>query len=125
MNRSDKVFIGLVLLLSITLFLSTSRLAKAINANDAVAVVIHRDKEVLRINMSDNGLYKLNGDEGPMVIEVNDGAIRVKEEVSPLNYCSLQGWVSKTNTPIVCLPNRVIIEVENLNDVNEEDITIR
>ena len=125
MNRSDKVFIGLVLLLSITLFLSTSRLAKAINANDAVAVVVHRDKEVLRINMNEDGLYKLNGDEGPMVIEVNDGAIRVKEEVSPLNYCSLQGWVSKTNTPIVCLPNRVIIEVENLNDVNEEDITIR
>lgn len=125
MNRSDKAFIAVVLLLSITLFLSTSRLAKAINANDAVAVVTYRDKEVRRINMSENGLYNLVGDEGPMVIEVNDGAIRVKEEVSPLNYCSLQGWVSKTRTPIVCLPNRVIIEVENMNDVSEEDITIR
>lgn len=125
MNRSDKVFIAAVLLLSITLFLSTSRLAKAINSNTAVAVVTHRDKEVLRINMSENGLYKLQGDEGPMVIEVDQGAIRVKEEVSPLNYCSLQGWVSKTNTPIVCLPNRVIVEVEDVFDVNEEDITIR
>ncbi len=125
MNRSDKEFIAAVLLLSITLFLSTSRLAKAINANSAVAVVTHRDEEVLRIDMSENGLYKLEGDEGPMVIEVAKGAIRVKEEVSPLNYCSLQGWVSKTNTPIVCLPNRVIVEVEDVFDVNEEDITIR
>lgn len=125
MNRSDKAFIAVVLLLSITLFLSTSRLAKVINANAAVAIVTHRDREVLRIDMSENGLYKLVGDEGPMVIEVSQGAIRVKEEVSPLNYCSLQGWVSKTRTPIVCLPNRVVIEVENMNDMNDEDITIR
>lgn len=125
MNRSDKVFIGLVVLMSLTLFLSTGRIAKAINANNAVAIVTYRDREVLRINMSENGLYKLQGDEGPMVIEVDQGAIRVKEEVSPLNYCSLQGWVSKTNTPIVCLPNRVIIELENMNDISDEDITIR
>ena len=125
MNRSDKVFIGLVVILSLTLFLYTGRIAKAINANNAVAIVTYRDREVLRINMSENGLYKLQGDEGPMVIEVDQGAIRVKEEVSPLNYCSLQGWVSKTNTPIVCLPNRVIIELENMNDISDEDITIR
>lgn len=125
MNRSDKSFIAIVLILSLTLFLSTSRLAKVISADEAVALVTHRDKEILRIKMSESGLYKITGDEGPMVIEVRDGSIRVKEEVSPLNYCSLQGWVSKTRTPIVCLPNRVVVEIESNSAVTEEDITIR
>lgn len=124
MNTSDRIFIGIVTLLSIALFLSVGFLADRINADNAYAVVSYKDKEAMRINMNENGLYKFTGDEGPMVIEVLDGAIRVKEEVSPLNYCSLQGWVSKTNTPIVCLPNSVMIIVHN-NVATEGDITIR
>ena len=124
MNKSDKVFIGIVVLCSIALFFSVGFLADAINADEAYAIVTYRDKEALRISMNEPGLYPFKGDEGPMLIEVADGAIRVKEEVSPLNYCSLQGWVSKTNTPIVCLPNSVMIIVHN-NDVAEGDISIR
>ena len=124
MNRTDKVFIGFVVICSIVLFFSTSLLTSKINADQAYATVLHRDREVMRIKMNQNGLYSLQGDLGPMLIEVRDGAIRVKEEVSSLNYCSLQGWVSKTNTPIFCLPNSVIIQVQNSDD-GEVDVNIR
>lgn len=124
MNNSDRIFIGTVTILSIVLLFSVGFLADGINADQAYAVVTYKDKEAMRINMNENGLYDFKGDEGPMVIEVKDGAIRVKEEVSPLNYCSLQGWVDRTNTPIVCLPNSVMIIVHN-NTETEGDITIR
>lgn len=124
MNNSDKVFIGIVAIVSIALFFSVGFLADAVNADNAYAVISYKDKEAMRLNMNQDGLYDFMGDEGPMVIEIKDGAVRVKEEVSPLNYCSKQGWVKTTNTPIVCLPNSVIIIVHN-NAVTEEDINIR
>lgn len=124
MNRTDKIFIGIVILTSIALFFSVGFLADSINIDNAYAIVTFRDKEALRINMNEDGLYPFKGEEGPMVIEVANGAIRVKEEVSPLNYCSKQGWVSTTNTPIVCLPNSVMIIVHN-QVASEEDITVR
>lgn len=124
MNRTDKVFIGIVVIASIALFFSIGFLTDRINADNAYATIVYRDKETLRINMNKNGLYPFKGDQGPMLIEVDNGAIRVKEEVSPLNYCSKQGWVATTNTPIVCLPNSVIIIVHN-NVETEGDITIR
>lgn len=124
MNRTDKIFIGIVILTSIALFFSVGFLADSINSDNAYAIVTFRDKEALRINMNEDGLYPFKGEEGPMVIEVANGAIRVKEEVSPLNYCSKQGWVSTTNTPIVCLPNSVMIIVHN-QVASEEDITVR
>lgn len=124
MNNSDRIFIGMVTVLSIALFFSVGILADRINADNAYAVVSYKDKESMRLDMNKDGLYDFMGDEGPMVIEVEKGAIRVKEEVSPLNYCSKQGWVSTTNTPIVCLPNSVIIIVHN-NVEAEGDITIR
>lgn len=126
MNRYDKIFIFLVLITSGIMFFFTSQIAKAINAEDAQAVIYYKDQEVQRLNMSDNGLYTISGELGNVVVEISDGRIRVAEEISPLHYCSLQGWVSTSNTPIVCLPNKVVIIIEaQFNEENlDEDIII-
>ncbi len=126
MNRSDKIFIGIVFVLAISLFFVTGKLAEVINSDTTQAVVTYKDKEVLRINMNSNGFHTVKGEKGDVVIEVKDGQIRVADEISPLNYCSLQGWVNKTNVPIVCLPNKIIIEVQAIQSTTpEEDIFIR
>ena len=46
-----------------------------------------------------------------MEIEINDSKVRVLKEQSPYNYCSKQGWVDDVATPIICLPNGVIITI--------------
>lgn len=125
MNRSDKLFIGIVLLLTVVLFFSTGKLVQAVNADASQAIVTYQDKEVLRMDMNKNDFYTVTGALGDVVIEVKDGKIRVAEEKSPLNYCSLQGWVDKTNVPIVCLPNKVLIVIEANGNANDEDIIIR
>lgn len=129
MNRSDKVFTALVLLAAVCMLLMTSRIAQAFSVENAQAVVSYRDKEVLRLNMTDNGFHTVHGELGDVVIEINDGRIRVAEEISPRHYCSLQGWVDRTNTPIVCLPNRIVIVIESSHnsgdDENGQDIIVR
>ncbi|QIK57751.1 NusG domain II-containing protein [Erysipelothrix sp. HDW6A] len=125
MNRSDKVFIAVVLLLSVGLFFSTGKLISAVDSDSSHAVVMYKDEEILRLNMNKDGHYTVPGDLGDVVIEIKDGRIRVADEISPLNYCSIQGWVDKTNVPIVCLPNKILIVVEADNTATEEDIIIR
>lgn len=53
-------------------------------------------------------LYYIMGNLGIVVIEYKDNQIRVKEEISPYNICSRQGFSDKQ--PIICLPNYVTIE---------------
>ena len=47
--------------------------------------------------------------------------IKVEEEKSPQKICSKQGWVSRVDVPVVCLPNSVYVII---SDVNQVDIDI-
>jgi len=66
------------------------------------------------------GTYQLDRDQtiaigdraGPeMSIEVRGGAIRVAESDCPKGVCKHAGWVRTPGRTIVCIPNRVLIEV--------------
>ena len=53
--------------------------------------------------------------EGPggfsNTIEAEHGRIRVREAGCPDQVCVHQGWISDGTVPIVCLPNKLIIEI--------------
>lgn len=123
-NRWDKLLIGCILLLSLSLFLGTRHLVQAFDSKEAQAVFYYKDQEVQRINMSQRGFYTVQGDLGPVIIEIQEGKVRIAEEKSPLHYCSMQGWVNTTNTPIICLPNRVVVVVES-TVMTETDVDLR
>ena len=59
------------------------------------------------------GAYELDGRRQEVVISVDfsQNRIKVKEEESPLNICSKQGW--STAVPLICLPNRVRVEFDS------------
>ena len=88
-----------------------------------VASVQVKNKEVLRIDLHEDGEYEVQGELGPIHIEVKDGAVRVSQENSKHHYCSIQGFVSSPNQPIVCLPNETVITIEGDND--GQDVVIR
>ena len=53
--------------------------------------------------------------EGPggftNTIQVEPGRIRVREAGCPDQVCVNQGYISDSTVPIVCLPNRLVIEI--------------
>lgn len=53
--------------------------------------------------------------EGPggftNTVEFEPGRVRVSEAGCPDQVCVNQGWISDGTTPIVCLPNKLIIEI--------------
>lgn len=48
-----------------------------------------------------------------VIIEINDSEqVRVESEESPRHICSLQGWVGTTGLPIICVPNNLLVVIE-------------
>lgn len=55
-------------------------------------------------------------------IAVEQGRIRVVEADCPDQICVQQGWASDSRLPIVCLPNKVVIQLRDLEDKTEIQI---
>jgi len=56
-----------------------------------------------------NGIYKVQGAIGITTFEIKDGKIRIIDSPCPNKICVHQGW----DSPLVCLPNNVIISLED------------
>ena len=119
MTKADKILIICVMIISLCLIVPL--LKHEVLAS--VAIVQVKNKEVLRIDLSKDANYQVQGSLGPVHIEVKDGAIRVSQENSKHHYCSMQGFVSSVNEPIVCLPNDTVITIQGENP--GEDVVIR
>jgi hypothetical protein len=50
------------------------------------------------------------------IIEINEGKIRVSEAECPDHSCIRMGYLKSNALPLVCLPNRLIIQFANEND---------
>ena len=124
MNRADKIFIGFVIICTIGLYSSLSFIKELGADKLKVAIVEFKGNEVLRIDMRIDANYEFEATMGTVYIEVKDQKIRVEEETSPYNYCSLQGWVAHSNTPIVCLPNDLIITIRGVDSESGTDFNL-
>ncbi len=109
MNRNDIKLIIIVLVITIILFSLSLFQKKA-----SIANVYHENDLILEIDLSINKTYEVDGDNGKVVIEVLNNQIRVIAENSPYHLCSKQGFISNSGQSIVCLPNKIIIELPNI-----------
>ena len=117
MNKSDIKLIGILLVISIIGVLSFKFFSK----KGSSAYVYHDGNLVLTIDLSIDNEYVVDGDLGDVSIVVRDGKIKVEDETSPLHLCSLQGFIDNSTESIVCLPNKIVI---NIGD-NEYDAVVK
>ncbi len=109
---------------------------------DGKAIVYYHDDVILEIFLADgsyeivdednvisidedNFLYTVSGSDGNVVvIEYKEYRVRVIEEVSPQNICQIQSWSSSPLRPITCLPNNLVIIIEDdLGNDEPDDIS--
>ncbi|KAF0223624.1 MAG: hypothetical protein FD179_1679 [Erysipelotrichaceae bacterium] len=124
MNRYDKGLVIFILISSLLMYTTMEWFVRYTTSDQIVAVVYSYDKEVLRIDLNVDKVYEVEGTLGIVFIEVENKRIRVEKETSPYHLCSIQGWVEYANIPIVCLPNHIVIIIENGSvDPNDPDVT--
>ncbi len=74
--------------------------------------IISDGKLVRQIDLSsrENTSFKVSFKGRTNTVEVKDGKIRVSDADCPDKTCVKSGWLSSSAMPIVCLPNRLVIE---------------
>lgn len=114
MQRKIRLFeiliICIIVILSVFLFL-----LYRIFSHDGKTAVITVDSEVINtINLEaeKNLTFKLYGHED-VIIELKDGQIRVLSSDCPDKICVNRGFISQVGESIICLPNKLIIEIRD------------
>ncbi|MEE8397652.1 MAG: NusG domain II-containing protein [Desulfobacterales bacterium] len=108
-SRLDVVLIGLALSFSVAAILWTSggdRTALPVAKN---IDIYHANRLVNTIDFSEDKVIALPG--VGMEIEVLDGKVRVVKSDCPRQICVNMGWIQHPGDTIVCVPNRVLIEI--------------
>ena len=111
MNKQAKIALAL---LAAALFLSAAFLLRPKQA--AVIAVIKQDGAVIeQIDLSKiEGVltFPVDGENRCWnTVVAEKGRIRVESASCPDQICVNQGWITDDAVPIVCLPNKLVIEI--------------
>lgn len=121
LTKGDKYLILFILVISL---LSLGYVKKAAFNHKEKYVSIQVDgKEIKKIIFDKNIIGKtipIETEYGYNLIEIGDEKVRVIEADCPDKLDVKQGFISKTGEIIVCLPNRLVIEIKGIE--SERDI---
>lgn len=114
MNSNDikLVIVLLVITIFIFAFFNTT------NKTGDIAEVYYCDDLILTIDLKKDGEYIVEGELGDVVLEVLDNKIRVKEENSPRNICSKEGFIKDSSRSLICLPNKIIVKIVGEDEID-------
>ncbi|MDD6736057.1 MAG: NusG domain II-containing protein [Clostridiales bacterium] len=111
MKRKDVVFLVLILILSAVIYLLLPR-----GGNGGNTVIIKKNGRVF----AEKSLYdscEIDID-GSNTAVIENGEVYMKSADCPDKLCIKQGAVHDGSKKIICLPNRVIIEVTKKSDID-------
>ncbi|MGX7352673.1 hypothetical protein RU97_GL002354 [Enterococcus canis] len=111
--------IGIILLLVASSFLPLVIFGwqqEETNAAAQEAVLKVAGEEVRRFDLKADQktyTYKYEDEDGDYnLIEISGGQIRIKEANCGDQVCVRRGWISRAGESIVCLPHKLVIEVQ-------------
>lgn len=115
-NKVDIFILSFALIFIIMLVVCSNIVTSSVKGSFKYVVISIEGEDKYKYALDEDKTIELKKNDydsllGDMVIEIKDNKVRVAKEESPKNYCSKQGWVSNVATPIVCLPNAVVITI--------------
>ena len=86
-------------------------------------------RAVIKVNGAIQGVYSLSEDkeieinEGTNILRIKNGEADMVKADCPDQLCVNQKPVSKNHESIICLPNRVVVEVESKEESEYDAVT--
>lgn len=121
MKKKDIIIIAAALVLAGALYLISQA---AGNAEASVVVVTVDGKEVLRRPLAVEDSYEINQEDGSVnVITVEDGAVYMSEANCRDGLCLHQGKMRNAAKTIVCLPHKLVVQLEG-EAAQDEDLDV-
>ncbi len=124
MKIGDYIIVAIIVAISVAIFIySGSRINKNVISKSASIQI--NGKEVERVVFTKDivGTTKVIESEfGRNVLEFGEGKVRSIEADCPDQIDVLQGYISEVGETIVCLPNRMVVEI--IDNVNADDVDV-
>lgn len=98
-----------IIILGLGIFLTVKNLSQK-----GSIVKVNADGRHYEYSAKQDGVYKVGGPLGITTFEIKDGHVRIIDSPCPNKTCVNQGW----HSPLVCLPNNVIITLETEGDLD-------
>lgn len=126
MTKGDKLLIIFVIMLSIGSMGYIKM--QALSDNEKYISVQVNGDEIKRIIFDSKlvgATYDIDTEYGHNIIELGNDQVRVIEADCPDKIDVKQGYISKIGETIVCLPNKMVVEVKGIEEDTEIDIINR
>jgi hypothetical protein len=114
----DWILIIVILLGAVFLFGMQVR----IPAGSNYAIVTQYGAVIKEFKCAQDEIINLTLQSGNMRLEVNDGGVRVTDAHCPEQVCVHSGWIRKPGQTIICVPNRVVIELKGSQPVEYDGL---
>ena len=113
MKKNDLIMIGIIIIAALAAFVGVNLYGEQ-NTKNAQAVVTVDGNEYGRYPLSKDTSVKIKaeGDEYNLLV-IEDGAASIEEASCPDKVCVRHKPIDKTGETLVCLPNKVVVEIEN------------
>lgn len=122
-GKNDIILIGIILVVAVLAYVGI-RYYQTVSTKSAVAVVKVHEKEYGRFPLNKDITEKIELTDGSYnLLEIKDGKADITEASCPDGICVNHRAVSKQNETIVCLPNEVVVEIENGEESDVDSMT--
>ncbi|MCI8403327.1 MAG: NusG domain II-containing protein [Clostridia bacterium] len=113
MNKSSFLIITLILL---TVFSAVAIFIRAFYMNESKTAQIYQNGELIReieLDTVDSPIeFDITDSDGHInTVRAEKGKIRMLGADCPDKLCVNRGWIKNSVVPVVCLPNKVTIEI--------------
>lgn len=113
MKKNDIILIMTVLVFSLAAYLGI-RSYQGIHTKEATAVVTVGEKEYGRFLLSRDTIEKIELPDGSYnILEIKNGKADITQASCPDGICVKHKPISRQKESIVCLPNKVVVEIRN------------
>lgn len=119
-NKNNKVAVIILAVIVIISFVSII----CFNTKDGGYAFIYQDGNLLEvIELENDTTYQvLNNNEITNIIAIENGYAYMKEANCKDHTCIHMGKIKHNNQSIVCLPNKVIITIQNNDNINYDSV---
>lgn len=122
-KKNDLILIGVLLVVALAAYFCMSFFQGA-NTKNGVAVVIIDDVEYGRFPLVVDTEERIELPDGSYnLLVIQDGKADVTEASCPDGICVNHRAISKQGQSIVCLPNKVVVEIENGEESDLDAVT--